>query len=52
VQTEGASGTEWIVWSGLAAGDRIIVSGIQSAHPGAKVAAIEQPAPRTKVADR
>jgi membrane fusion protein (multidrug efflux system) len=52
VQTEGVSGTEWIVWSGLAAGDRIIVSGIQSAHPGAKVAAIEQPAARTKVADR
>ena len=42
VNTEGTSGVDWIVSSGLAAGDRIIVTGIQSAHPGAKVAAIEQ----------
>lgn len=39
VQTEGSAGTDWIVWNGLAAGDRIIVTGIQSAHPGARVAA-------------
>jgi membrane fusion protein (multidrug efflux system) len=51
VRTEGASGTDWIVWSGLAAGDRVIVSGIQSAHPGAKVAAVEQPPPRSKSAE-
>ncbi|HEY6517015.1 MAG TPA: efflux RND transporter periplasmic adaptor subunit [Steroidobacteraceae bacterium] len=44
VMTEGASGTDWIVSSGLAAGDRIIVAGIQSAHPGAKVAAATKPA--------
>ncbi len=44
VRTEGAAGTDWIVWSGLSAGDRIIVSGIQSAHPGAKVAATQLPA--------
>lgn len=50
VQTEGASGNSWIVWSGLAAGDRIIVAGIQGAHPGEKVAAAEQPAARTKSA--
>jgi membrane fusion protein, multidrug efflux system len=50
VQTEGASGTDWIVWRGLSAGDRIIVSGIQSAHPGTKVAAVERPAARTKSA--
>ena len=43
VQTEGASGVNWIVSSGLAAGDRVIVAGIQSATPGAKVAAIEEP---------
>jgi membrane fusion protein, multidrug efflux system len=43
VQTEGASGVDWIVSSGLAAGDRVIVAGIQSATPGAKVAAIEEP---------
>jgi membrane fusion protein (multidrug efflux system) len=42
VSTEGASGVDWIVSSGLAAGDRIIVAGIQSATPGAKVAAVEQ----------
>ncbi len=43
VKTVGASGVDWIVSSGLAPGDRIIVAGIQSAHPGAKVAATEQP---------
>lgn len=43
VRTEGASGTDWIVSSGLAAGDRVIVAGIQSATPGAKVAAVGQP---------
>ena len=42
VTTEGTTGVDWIVSSGLAAGDRIIVAGIQSAHPGAKVAAVEQ----------
>ena len=50
VQTEGASGIDWIVSSGLAAGDRVIVAGLQSAHPGAKVAAVEQPPARTKSA--
>jgi hypothetical protein len=30
------------VSSGLAAGDRVIVAGIQGATPGAKVAAIEE----------
>ena len=44
VQTEGAEGTDWIVSTGLEDGDRIIVAGIQSAHPGAKVAATEDPA--------
>lgn len=39
VETEGATGTDWIVSSGLSAGDRIIVTGIQSAHPGSRVAA-------------
>jgi len=43
VHTEGASGVDWIVSSGLVAGDRVIVAGIQSATPGAKVAAIEEP---------
>jgi membrane fusion protein (multidrug efflux system) len=43
VKTEGASGIDWIVSSGLVAGDRVIVAGIQGATPGAKVAAIEEP---------
>jgi len=51
VRTEGAAGLNWIVSSGLAAGDRIIVSGIQSAHPGSRVAAVERPAPRSKSAE-
>ena len=42
VLTEGTSGVDWIVSSGLAAGDRIIIAGIQSAHPGGKVAAVEE----------
>ena len=41
VRTVGASGINWIVSNGLTPGDRIIVAGIQSAHPGAKVAATE-----------
>lgn len=48
VQTVGASGVDWIVSSGLAPGDRIIVAGIQSAHPGAKVAATEEPTTRSR----
>jgi membrane fusion protein (multidrug efflux system) len=42
VQTVGTSGVDWIVSSGLMPGDRIIVAGIQGAHPGAKVAATEE----------
>lgn len=48
VTTEGASGVDWIVSDGLAAGDRVIVAGIQSAHPGAKVAAVEEPTARNQ----
>ncbi|MFZ0500238.1 MAG: efflux RND transporter periplasmic adaptor subunit [Steroidobacteraceae bacterium] len=48
VKTEGASGVDWIVSSGLVAGDRIIVAGIQSATPGAKVAAVEEQLPDAK----
>ncbi|MGH8290466.1 MAG: efflux RND transporter periplasmic adaptor subunit [Steroidobacteraceae bacterium] len=50
VQTQGASGPDWIVSSGLVAGDRIIVAGIQSAHPGAKVATTYEPAPTRSAA--
>jgi membrane fusion protein (multidrug efflux system) len=48
VQTVGASGVDWIVSNGLAPGDRIIVAGIQSAHPGGKVAATEESATGTR----
>jgi membrane fusion protein, multidrug efflux system len=51
VTTEGASGIDWIVSSGLAAGERIVIAGLQNAHPGAKVAAVEQPPVRTKSAE-
>ncbi len=37
VRTEGTHGNDWIVSSGLAAGERVIVSGIQSARPGSQV---------------
>ena len=32
-----ASGTDWVVKSGLKPGDRVIVEGLQKAHPGMKV---------------
>jgi RND family efflux transporter MFP subunit len=45
VLTDRAIGDQWLVTSGLKAGDRVIVEGIQSAKPGAKVAPEEyQPA--------
>jgi membrane fusion protein (multidrug efflux system) len=34
-------GDKWLVQSGLAAGDRVIVEGLQKARPGAKVKAVE-----------
>lgn len=42
IETEGAAGTDWIVSSGLAAGDLVVVAGIQNAHPGSKVAVTYQ----------
>ena len=38
IQTDRAIGDQWLVTSGLKPGDRVIVEGIQSARPGAKVA--------------
>jgi membrane fusion protein, multidrug efflux system len=37
LQTDRAIGDQWVVASGLSAGDRVIVEGIQFAKPGAKV---------------
>jgi membrane fusion protein (multidrug efflux system) len=41
VDTEGARGNDWIVTGGLADGDRLVVAGIQNAHPGERVTAVE-----------
>src|ERR1700689_929813 len=38
ITTDRAIGDQWLVSSGLKPGDRVIVEGIQSAKPGAKVA--------------
>jgi RND family efflux transporter MFP subunit len=51
VQTDSAVGDQWVVTSGLNAGDRVIVEGIQLARPGSKVVAEEyQPPPDEKTA--
>lgn len=41
LETDRAVGDQWLVTSGLAPGDRVIVEGLQSARPGAKVVAEE-----------
>jgi len=38
-------GDKWLVSSGLAAGERVIVDGLQKVRPGAKVKAVEAAAP-------
>jgi len=43
-----AIGDQWVVNSGLVAGDRVIVEGIQSAKPGTKVVAEEYKPPPTE----
>ena len=40
VSVETLAGPNWIVTAGLIDGDRVIVSGTQSAHPGSTVAAV------------
>lgn len=39
VSADNAEGTEWIVTSGLAAGDQVVVSGLQSIHEGGNATA-------------
>ncbi len=40
VKTDGAYGTQWIIGSGLKAGDVVIVEGLQKVKPGAPVKAL------------
>jgi membrane fusion protein, multidrug efflux system len=50
ITTDRAIGDQWLVTSGLKPGDRVIVEGIQSAKPGAKVAPEEYRPPDEKTA--
>jgi membrane fusion protein (multidrug efflux system) len=46
LQTARTLGNDWLIDSGLQAGDRVIVEGVQRARPGAQVQAVEaSPAP-------
>lgn len=44
VQANRTIGDQWLIDSGLAAGDRVIFEGLQKVQPGMPVRAIEQPA--------
>ena len=48
VRTGTMSGSDWHIVEGLAAGDRVIVGGVNAAVPGQKVRVA--PAPQAKVA--
>jgi len=50
ITTDRAIGDQWLVTSGLKPGDRVIVEGIQSAKPGAKVVPEESRPPDEKKA--
>jgi len=45
VQASRTAGDRWLIDSGLAAGDRVVVEGLQKIRPGASVQATEKPAP-------
>ena len=48
LKTDRAVGDQWLVSSGLAAGDKVIVEGLQMVRPGVEVVATEAGAkPRT-----
>jgi membrane fusion protein (multidrug efflux system) len=44
-------GNQWLVDSGLASGDRLIVEGLQKVQPGMTVTAVEAPPAATVAAD-
>jgi len=48
LQVDRAIGDQWVVNSGLVAGDRVIVEGIQAAKPGTKVVPEEYKPPATE----
>ncbi|AZW31221.1 efflux RND transporter periplasmic adaptor subunit [Bordetella bronchiseptica] len=52
LKTDRAIGDQWLVSSGLAAGDRVIVEGLQSVRPGAEVKAAEWSPPASKAAEQ
>jgi len=52
LETDRAIGDQWLVTSGLKPGDRVIVEGIQSAKPGAKVVPEEYRPPDEKAQPR
>ncbi len=45
LRAERAIGSQWLVSEGLAAGDRVIVEGLQRVRPGAPARAVEKAAP-------
>ena len=47
IQTSSISGDKWIVSSGLNAGDRVIVEGLQKVRAGAPVTAVPSPTGNT-----
>src|SRR5579863_3402370 len=52
IELNGALGDHWLVTRGLAAGDRLIVAGVQAIKPGMQVAVQGQTAPDKRMADR
>lgn len=52
VTADRAIGGDWLVTAGLAAGDRVIVDGLQKVQPGAAVKAVPAGAPDADVAAR
>lgn len=52
LQTDRAVGDQWLVTSGLKAGDRVIIEGLQLARPGTKVMAQEYRPPQEEKSTR
>jgi membrane fusion protein (multidrug efflux system) len=50
IVTDRALGSEWLVSKGLAAGDKVIVEGLQKTGPGATVKPVERSAPPANAA--